>query len=133
MAAESKVDNEGGLNLVGRWMNIVSVDGLNGASARFYGVHHVNITRHSSQGVVEGKLIKTDFLKNGTHSTTTYNKDMTYIGVIQNDTLTLNYKDGSYTAVSTLKMKEFSMNGTWYDSANQKGTTKWIKACKLLQ
>ena len=37
----------------------------NVANPVFYGVHHVNITKHTTQRVVEGELIKTDFFQNG--------------------------------------------------------------------
>ena len=130
---ESKSEEEGNGFLVGKWMNLTSVDGKNGAAAVFYGVHHVNITKHTSQGVVEADLIQTDFFENGKQRTRSYKeRKMGYIGVLKDNKLTLNYKDGGYTAAVVLQVSAFSMDGTWYDSTGQKGVNKWIKAYELL-
>ena len=122
---EGKENNDG--YFVGRWKQLVFMNGT-----EFWGSHDVNITKHTSQGVIEGELIGT---QNPGKQYITYATKSGYIGVLKNNQMTLTYQGSDpkyhYTASIILTVNEYTMDGIWTDSTGKRGTCQWIKAYKL--
>ena len=112
-------------NLVGHWKCTVFMNGTN-----YYGTHDIEVTRHSSQGVIEAELVGTSYPGK---AYTTYSIRSKYVGVMRGDQVTLTYQDAGsqYTASIILKITDYAMDGTWNDSSRKFGTVQWFKVFNL--
>ena len=106
------------LSLVGKWHETTYVNGNSTPVQQ----STIEISKHTSQGIVEGKVVGIDYNIHG--------HKLSYItisGVMKGNQLTTNVTvhSSGFKSSGTFKLiDENTLDGVWYSSANTNGTAK---------